>query len=181
MSYSSIDTPAKNPVSKAFLFNDFFSFVFSTRSSDFSSRQIGVVNLNLLIDVSTSHSEVRDILWKLEVNKATGVDGIPARILKECAQELSYPLALLFNMSLKSGRVSSSWKRANFTPVFKAGTRDVVKNYRSISLLSVPSKCQEKIVDDAIYSHVAPFLTDWQHSFVKGRSCATQLVLTHHQ
>ena len=57
----------------------------------------------------------------------------------------------------------------------------MVKNYRLISLLSVPSKCQEKIVDNAIYSHVAPFLTDWQRSFVKGRSCTTQLVLTHHQ
>ena len=33
----------------------------------------------------------------------------------------------------------------------------------------------------AIYSHVAPFLTDWQQGFVKSRSCATQLVLTHHQ
>ena len=32
-----------------------------------------------------------------------------------------------------------------------------------------------------MYSHVAPFLTDWQHDFVKGRSCATQLVITHHQ
>ena len=30
---------------------------------------------------------------------------IPARILKECAEEQSYPLALFFNMSLKSGRV----------------------------------------------------------------------------
>ena len=31
------------------------------------------------------------------------------------------------------------------------------------------------------YSHVAPFLTAWQHRFVKGRLCATQLVITHHQ
>lgn len=108
MSHSSIDTSAKNPVSKAFLFNDFLSSVFSTRSSDFSSLQIGVVDPNLLNDVFTSHTEVRDILCKLEVNEATGVDGIPARILKECAQELSYPLALLFNTSLKSGRVPSS-------------------------------------------------------------------------
>ena len=48
-------------------------------------------------------------------------------------------------------------------------------------LLSIPSKCQEKIVHNAIYSHVAPYLTDWQHGFIRDRSCATQLVLTHHQ
>ena len=57
------------------------------------------------MDVSTSPIEVRDILCKLEVNKRTGVDGLPARILKECEMDLTYPLALLFDMSLKSGRV----------------------------------------------------------------------------
>ena len=102
------------------------------------------------------------------------MDGISARIWKESAEELSYPLALLFNVSLNSGRVSSSWKRANVTPVFKAGATDLVENYRSISLLSISTKCQEKIVTS--------FLTDWQQGFVKSRSCATyQVVLPHHQ
>ena len=72
------------------------------------------------------------------------------------------------------------WKKANVTPVFKSDAKDVVENYRSISLLSIPSKCQEKIVHNAIYSHVAPYLSDWQHGFVRGRSCVTQLVLSHH-
>ena len=105
-----------------------------------------------------------------------------ARILKECAEELLYLLALFFNISLKSGRVPSSWKRENVTPVFRAGATDEVDNYRSISLLiSIPSKCQEKIVHKAIYYHVAPFLSAWQHRFVEGCLCATQLVITHHQ
>ena len=70
------------------------------------------------------------------------MDGISARIWKESAEELSYPLALLFNVSLNSGRVSSSWKRANVTPVFKAGATDLVENYRSISSLSISTKCR---------------------------------------
>ena len=140
-----------------------------------------VVNPDLLMEVSTSNYKVKDILSKLDINKATGVDGISARLLKECAQELSPPLTLLFNFSFRSGKVPSLWKKANITPVHKADAKDVVENYRSISLLSIPSKCQEKIVHHAIYSHVAPYLTDWQHGFIRGRSCATQLVLTHHQ
>ena len=57
-----------------------------------------------------------------------------------------------------------------------------MENYRSISLLSIPGKCQEHIVHTAIifYSHVSGYLSDWQHGFVKGRSTATQLILTHH-
>ena len=52
-------------------------------------------------------------------------------------------------------------------------------NYRSISLRSILGKCQERMVYSAIYSHVSAFLSDWQHGFVKGRSTATQLMLTH--
>ena len=55
-----------------------------------------------------------------------------------------------------------------------------MENYRSISLLSILGKCLERIVHRVVYSHVSPFLNDWQHGFVKGCSCITQLVLTHH-
>ena len=54
-------------------------------------------------------------------------------------------------------------------------------NYRSISSLSIPGKCQEHVVYLAIYSHVSAYLSDWQHSFLKGRSTATQQILTHHK
>lgn len=181
ITYSGKARSAKDPVEKASLFNEFFSSVFSTKTSNSDSSHVDVINPNLLMDVFTSYSEVKNILCNLDINKATGVDGIPARILRDCAEELSYPLVLLFNLSFRCGRVPSSWKRANVTPVFKSDAKDVVENYRSISLLSIPSKCQEKIVYNAIYPHVAPYLTDWQHGFIRGRSCATQLVLTHHQ
>ena len=55
-----------------------------------------------------------------------------------------------------------------------------MENYRSISVLSIQGKCQERIVHTAIYSNVSAHLSDWQHGFVKGRSTATQLILTHH-
>ena len=125
-------------------------------------------------------SEVKSILQNLDATKATGADNIPARILKVCSEELSKPLALLFNRSFSLGRVPVQWKLANISPVHKANERDRVDNYRSISLLSIPGKCQERIVYSAVYSHVSAYLSDWQHGFVKGRSTATQLTLTHH-
>ena len=36
-------------------------------------------------------------------------------------------------------------------------------------------------IHSAIYDYVSPFLTEWQHGFIKGRSCEPQLILTHHQ
>ena len=83
-------------------------------------------------------------------------------------------------MFFRLGVVPQEWKRANITPVFKSDNKNSVENYRSVSLLSVPRKCQEKIIYQAIFSHVAPYLNDWQHGLIKGQSCVTQLVLTHH-
>ena len=96
-------------------------------------------------------------------------------ILKVCSEELSKSLAVLFNRSFSLGRVSVQWKLANISPVQKANERDLVDNYRSISLLSIPGKRQERIVYSAIYSHVSAYLSGWQHGFVEGRSTATQL------
>lgn len=88
-------------------------------------------------------------------------------------------LTKLFNLSISLGEVPLTWKKANATPVFKDNAKENVENYSSISL-SILGKCQERIIHRAIYSHLPPFLTDWQHGFVKGRSCTTQLVLAHH-
>ena len=73
------------------------------------------------------------------------------------------------------------WKSTTITPIHKGDSRELFTNYRSTSLLPIPAKCLERIVHSAIYDHVSPFLTERQHGFVKGRSCETQLILTHHQ
>ena len=140
-----------------------------------------VVNPNLLMSIKTTTGEMKSILQNLDVTKATGADNIPARILKACSEELSTPLTLLFNRSFSLGKVPAQWKLANISPVHKANERELVDNYRSISLLSIPGKCQERIVHSVIYSHVSAYLSEWQHGFVKGRSTATQLILTHHE
>ena len=166
--------------SKVELFNDYFQSIYSKSSLDVNLTSSDVVNPYLLFNVTTSISEVQGILGNLDISKSPGVDNLPARILKTCAYELSIPLAHLFNLSLKSGVMPILWKSANITPVHKGNNRDSVENYRSISLLPISAKCLERIVHNAIYSHVSPYLSEWQHGFVKGRSCETQLVLTHH-
>ena len=140
-----------------------------------------VVNPNLLFEVTTSASELEGSLSRINVNKAPGVDNLPARILLTCAKRDLYSTCHLLNLSLRTGEMPTLWKSANITPVHKGDGREHVTNYRSISLLPIPTKCLERIVHSAIYDLVSPFLTERQHGFVKSRSCETQLILTHHQ
>ena len=43
-------------------------------------------------------------------NKSPGVDGIAPKILKETVEQISKPLAHVFNMSLQEGIVPLEWK-----------------------------------------------------------------------
>ncbi len=49
--------------------------------------------------------EVRKYLRKIDPNKSTGRDDISPRVLKECSDQLGYPITLLFHKSLAQGRL----------------------------------------------------------------------------
>ena len=77
---------------------------------------------------------------KMKNNKSPGVEGIPPKLLNEIVEQISRPLAKVFNMSLEEGIVPSEWKKANITPLFKKGSRIKPENYRPVSLTSVVCK-----------------------------------------
>ena len=62
----------------------------------------------------------------MKTNKSPGVDGITPKLL---VNEISTPLANVFNISLKEGIVPAEWKEANVTPLFKKGSRSKAENY----------------------------------------------------
>ena len=61
----------------------------------------------------------------MKENKSPGVDGLSPKILKETVEQISKPLAHVFNMlSLQEGIVPVEWKVANIIPLFKQGSRN---------------------------------------------------------
>jgi hypothetical protein len=60
-----------------------------------------------LSDITISEEEVAKHLYHLDPSKATGPDGIPGRILKECSAIIAPSLCSLFNHSLRTGTVPS--------------------------------------------------------------------------
>ena len=72
----------------------------------------------------------------LDPNKASGIDDIPPRILRLCADGLYRSLYNLFTISLRYGIVPKGWKVHKIVPVVKADDPSSVKNYRPISQTS---------------------------------------------
>ena len=110
-------------------------------------------------------------------NKSPGVDGIPPKLLMETVEQISIPLARVFNLSLKEGVVPFEWKEANIIPLFKKGSRNKSENYRPVSLTSVICKLLERLMKDHMVDFLVKhkLLNSSQHGF-RARSCLTNML-----
>jgi hypothetical protein len=163
---------------KANLLNNFFSS--QTVIDDTNHMLPALPNLQgqpCIDNITITPSDVRDILKSLPLGKASGPDGINGRILRECASELSQPLCDLFNYSLMTCCVPSSWKHANVCAVFKKGDPSFPNNYRPISLLNIIEKVFERIIFKSIFNFYREtgFFTPFQSGFLPGDSTVNQL------
>ena len=96
--------------------------------------------------ISVTPKLVKKIVTNLDLSRASGLDCIPVVVLKKCEPELSYILAQLYNVCLKESCFPDCWKVSSAVPVFKnVGEWYMIKNYRTLSLLSVVSKFFKKL------------------------------------
>ena len=70
------------------------------------------------------------------------------------------------------------WKLANVTPIFKKEDKQLVKNYRPISLLPICGKMFEKLTFNSLYLYLNSnnLITPNQSGFRPGDSCSNQLL-----
>ncbi|KFQ38966.1 hypothetical protein N332_04033, partial [Mesitornis unicolor] len=101
------------------------------------------------------HEEVvSDLLYHLDIHKSMGLDGIHPRVLRELAEVLAKPFAIIYQQSWLTGEVPVDWRLANVTPIYKKGRKEDPGNYRPVSLTSVPGKVMEQIILSAITRHM---------------------------
>ena len=133
---------------------------------------------NVLSDIEVSEEDVFNLLRTLDPNKSAGDDEIHPRILKECAEELTAPLCMLFKKSIEAGTVPLSWKLGTITPLHKSDERDSAENYRPISLTSQVVKLLEKLIRKNVMDHLLSIgaLSDEQHGFREKKSCMTNVL-----
>ena len=96
------------------------------------------------------------------MKKATGLDRIPACLLKDSAA-VTQSVTFLVNLSLTAGIVVGERKQARVVPLHKLGERQVMDNYRPISILPVISKIAEKAVK---FSTSTVLKSTWPIKFV---------------
>ena len=108
----------------------------------------------------------------LKTSKGTGLDGIPARLLKDAAPSISAPLTAIINLSISSAVLPEEWKYARVVPLYKDGDKKCMDNYRPISVLPVASKILERAVQIQLLQHLdkSSQLSPFQCGFRKNHS-----------
>ena len=99
------------------------------------------------------------IIKSLNVNKAHGHDDISIRMIKLCGQSIVKPLSIIFKNCIDNGIFPDIWKKSNIIPVHKKGDKQIIDNYRPVSLLPICGKIFKKLLFNSIFK----FLDDNNH------------------
>ena len=95
-------------------------------------------------------------LRQIDVNKATGPDGLPARILKEIAIVIFMQLTVLCRRILREGHWPQIWRYHNICPLYKRKSRFDPLNYRGVHITNILAKIAERTIG-------LPLLKSFEH------------------
>ena len=119
---------------------------------------------------------VQKSISKLQTKKATGVDGISAKILKTCSNTMSQPISKLINYSFETRNFPSSLKQAQVIPIYKKKDPLDKQNYRPVSILPTISKIFERAIHDQLTDFFDNIFSPFLAAFRKGFGCQTTLL-----
>ena len=164
-----------DPQVKGNIFNQYFNSVFTPATCNNSDFELNP-NTEYMPDICFTLEGINKLLKHVKTSKAAGPDGIPARVLKQVAEELSPYLLILFQQIFNTGHIPSDWKEALVVPIFKNENKHAPENYRPVSLTSLICKVFEHIIYSNVVTHLTnhKLLSPGQHGFSKNLSCETQ-------
>ena len=87
--------------------------------------------------------ESNDILKNiknLDISKAHGFDDTSIRMVNLCDDFLVKPLLIIFQNCINSGVFPESWKKPSNFPIHKANYKQLINNYKPVSLFPICSK-----------------------------------------
>ena len=114
---------------------------------------------------------------KLNASKASPINSIPARILKETSDVFCAVIQNLYNYGLSKGIFPKELKARDINSLFKKEDAFMKKNYRPITVLPSVSKIYERMMRDQMLPFVQSFLSPLLCGFREGYG--TQHALLH--
>ena len=106
-----------------------------------------------LSSISLNDQDILKIMHSLNINKAHGCDDISIRLLKICDSSIVRPLSIIFNNCLQRS-FPNNRKKSSVVPIHKRGDKQLLQNYRPVSLLPICGKIFERIIFNPIFEYL---------------------------
>ena len=146
---------------------------------DLSKLEVGRPIKSKLDEIKeTTEENITKLINKIDGNKATGIDGIPIKLIKLAVHILAKPIEMITNKIIATRTFPQEFKTAIVTPAFKKGDPNQADNYRPLSILPNISKLTEYVIKNQIYNYMEEndLLSVTQHAFREGYSTTTCLL-----
>ncbi len=117
-----------------------------------------------------SEDEVWRELRRVNIRKAAGPDGITGRVLRSCADQLAGLFTSIFNESLATSVVPTSFKKSAIIPLPKNSKPSCLNDYRPVALTSTVMKVFERLLKKHICSSIPVTLDPLQSAYRPNRS-----------
>ena len=117
-----------------------------------------------------NESEIKDLLKNLDINKASGIDTIPPKLVKLSADFLTPLLTKAINTSIAQNVFPENAKTASVIPLDKGKpNKNEMSNFRPVSVLNTFSKIYERVIKDQIVhgmeKYFSPFLSAYRKNY----------------
>ena len=106
----------------------------------------------------------------LKMGKSAGVDNIPAELVQAEREAIIDILTTICNKIWKTGEWPTTWTHSLVMTLPKKGNLQLCQNYRTISLISPPSKVMLKIILNRLQPQAKEIIAEEQAGFRAGRS-----------
>ena len=109
------------------------------------------INGSAVEEIVNGNFTVEEIERAMKTNKSPGNDCIPAEFIKVCKCILSRTIATVFNYMIEQKDFPDAWSGGICSALFKSGKRNIVDNFRGITILPI----MEKVFEAVVYRRLA--------------------------
>ena len=119
--------------------------------------------------------EVEAAVKALKMGKSAGMDNIPAEWVQAWGEAMIDILTAICNKIWRTGEWPTTWIQSLVITLPKKGNLQLCQNYRTIRLISHPSKVMLKIILNRLQPQVEEIIAEEQAGFRAGRSTTEQI------
>jgi len=123
--------------------------------------------------------EVEICFEKLKRQKSSGIDQIPAELIKAGGRTIRSEIHTLINSIWNKGELPEEWKESIIVSIYKEGDKTDCSNYRGISLVSTAYKILSNILLSRLTPYAEETTGDNHDGFRRNRSTTDHIFGIH--